>query len=490
MTLKIGLSVDPAMPRFLELAQEAERLGVDSAWVAEYWAYDAFTPLAAIAAVTDRLRLATGIAQLGARTPAMLAMTAQGVQMLSGGRLILGIGASGPQVMEGWHGVPFDRPVQRTRETIEIVRMIAAGERLTYDGAVHQLPLPGGAGKAIRSRAETAPIPVYVAALGPANLHLTGELADGWIGNSFFPATADAFFDPIREGAAEAGRSLELTSDDPAAIAAAGRRHADGYAFTFGAMGSATKNFYNDAFARQGFGDDVAEVQRLWAEGDREGAAARVPVEIGLGTNLVGPPELIHDRLVDYERSGVTTLRIGVDGSFDATTTGFDAPTWQKTACILCECNCGVEIRLGPDGHTFDRVRGDKDHPASQGYTCEKALRLDHYQNGRGDRVLNPLRRRADGTPRSGTSPSVSAGYVTNSVATRSCTTAAAARGTISVGPTARRCTRGSAAGSAAAPSARRRAARSGSTARCSATPCGASSTSARWRSSSARTRG
>ncbi len=328
MTLKIGLSVDPAMPRFLELAQEAERIGVDSVWVAEYWAYDAFTPLAAIAAVTDRLRLATGIAQLGARTPAMLAMTAQGVQKLSDGRLILGIGASGPQVMEGWHGVAFDRPVQRTRETIEIVRMITSGERLAYDGSVHQLPLPGGAGKAIRSRAETARIPVYVASLGPANLRLTGELADGWIGNSFFPATADAFFDPIREGAAEAGRSLddvdrvvavglELTSADPAAIAAAGRRHADGYAFTFGAMGSGTKNFYNDAFARQGFGDDVAEVQRLWAAGDREAAAARVPVEIGLGTNLVGPPEVIHDRLVDYERSGVTTLRIGVDGTFD-----------------------------------------------------------------------------------------------------------------------------------------------------------------------------
>ena len=169
---------------------------------------------------------------------------------------------------------------------------------------------------------------MYVASLGPANLRLTGELADGWIGNSFFPATADAFFDPIRDGATAAGRSfddvdrvvavgLELTTDDPAAIAAAGRRHADGYAFTFGAMGSGTKNFYNDAFARQGYADDVAEVQRLWAAGDREAAAARVPVEIGLGTNLVGPPELIHDRLVEYERSGVTTLRVGVDGTFD-----------------------------------------------------------------------------------------------------------------------------------------------------------------------------
>jgi F420-dependent oxidoreductase-like protein len=328
MTIKIGISIDPLMPRFLDLAREAERVGVDSVWVAEFWASDAFTPLAAIAAVTDRIKLATGIAQLGARTPAMLAMTAQGVQTLSDGRMILGIGASGPQVMEGWHGVPFDRPVQRTRETIEIIKMITGGERLAYNGQIYQLPLPDSEGKAIRSRAETAPIPIYVASLGPANLRLTGELADGWIGNSFFPATANTFFDPISEGAHAAGRStdvidkvvavgLEFTADDPHAVAAAGRRHADGYAFTFGAMGSAKKNFYNDAFARQGFGDDVAEVQRLWAAGDRAAAAARVPIEIGLGTNLVGPPDSIRDRLVEYERSGVTTLRVGIGGDFD-----------------------------------------------------------------------------------------------------------------------------------------------------------------------------
>ncbi len=328
MTLEIGLSVDPSMPRFLDVARQSERMGVDSVWVAEYWAFDAFTPLAAIAAVTERLRLATGIAQLGARTPAMLAMTAQGVQQVSNGRLILGIGTSGPQVMEGWHGVPFDRPVQRTRETIEIVRMINAGERLDYAGAVYQLPLPDSAGRAIRSRAEVAPIPIYIAALGPANLALTGELADGWIGNSFFTDSASAFFDPIAAGAAKTGRSLddvdrvvavslELTDDDPAAIEAAGRRHADGYAFTFGAMGTASKNFYNDAFARQGFGDDVEAVRQLWAAGDRAGAAARVPIDIGLGTNLVGPPHVIRQRLVDYERAGVTTLRINLNRPLD-----------------------------------------------------------------------------------------------------------------------------------------------------------------------------
>lgn len=329
MTIRIGLSLDPSTPRMLELAREAERIGVDSVWVPEYWAYDAFTPLAAIAAVTDRVRLATGIAQLGARTPAMLAMTALGVQTISDGRLLLGIGVSGPQVMEGWHGVAFDHPVARTRETIEIVKMVAAGERLTYDGSVYRLPLPGGAGTAIRSRADPIPIPVYIAALGPTNLRLTGEVADGWIGNSFFPASANVFFDPIDAAAVAAERapteidrvvavSLEFTDDDPAAIAAAGRRHADGYAFTFGAMGTAGKNFYNDAFARQGHGDDVADVQRLWAAGDRAAAAARVPIAIGLGTNLVGPPDAIRKRLHEYERCGVTTLRVGLDGEFDA----------------------------------------------------------------------------------------------------------------------------------------------------------------------------
>ena len=322
MTLSIGLSLDPQHPQWLELARAAERAGVDSIWVPEFWAYDAFTPLAAIAAKTQRVRLATGIAQLGARTPAMLAMSAMSLQHISGGRFILGIGTSGPQVMEGWHGVEFSRPVRRTRETIEIIRMITAGERLTYSGEVYRLPLPGGEGAAIRSRAGACPVPIYVAALGPANLALTGELADGWIGNSFLTGSAEVFFGPMAAAAARAGRSLsdldlvvavsvEFTDD----IEAAGRRHAAGYAFTFGAMGSGRNNFYNNAFARQGFGDDVAEVQRLWSRGDREAAAARVPVEIGLGTNLIGPPDVVRDRLRAYRDCGVTTLRVNPIGT-------------------------------------------------------------------------------------------------------------------------------------------------------------------------------
>ena len=322
MTLSIGLSVDPQDPEWLELAREAERVGVDSIWVPEFWAYDAFTPLAAIAAKTERVRLATGIAQLGARTPAMLAMSAMSLQNISGGRFVLGVGTSGPQVMEGWHGVGFSRPVRRTRETIEIIRMITAGERLTYSGQVYQLPLPGGEGVAIRSRAGACVVPVYVAALGPANLALTGELADGWIGTSFFTESSEVFLGPIGAAARRAGRSLadldlvvavsvEFTDD----IEAAGRRHAAGYAFTFGAMGSPASNYYNNAFARQGFGDDVAEVQRLWAQGDREAAAARVPIQIGLGTNLIGPPDVVRGRLRAYRDCGVTTLRVNPIGS-------------------------------------------------------------------------------------------------------------------------------------------------------------------------------
>ncbi len=317
MTLRIAVTVSGTDPRFLDYAREAERLGVGSVWTAEFWGVDAFTPLAAIAAVTDRIQLGTGIAQLGARTPAMLAMNAMGVQAVSDGRFLLGIGASGPQVMEGWHGVDFSRPVQRTRETIEIVRMIVAGERLAYRGNVYELPLPESAGVSIRAAASVAEIPIYVASLGPANLALTGELADGWIGNSFFTESADVYFGPIGDGATSAGRTLtdldltvaagvEFTDD----VEAAGKRHARGYAFTFGAMGSGSTNFYNNAFARLGFGEDVAEVQRLWREGDREAAAERVPVEIGLGTNLVGPPEVVLDRLRAYRDCGVTTLRV------------------------------------------------------------------------------------------------------------------------------------------------------------------------------------
>jgi F420-dependent oxidoreductase-like protein len=321
VTLRVGLAAMPTSAAAIELVREAERLGVDSVWVPEFWAGDALTPLAFLAARTNTIRLATGIVQLGARTPAMLAMSALSLQSLSNGRFVLGIGTSGPQVMEGWHGVRYDRPVRRTRETIEIIRTVTAGERLVHDGEIYQLPLPDGEGRPIRSPMSPTHIPIYVASLGPANLRLTGELADGWIGNSFFPESASTFFDSIREGATAAGRDLadldltvsvgvEFTDD----VDEAARRHADGYAFTFGAMGSPTTNFYSNAFERQGFGDDVRAVQELWLAGDREAARRRVPTAIGMGTNLLGPPEVVRERLRLYRDAGVTTLRAQLQG--------------------------------------------------------------------------------------------------------------------------------------------------------------------------------
>jgi len=325
MTLRVGINAAPIRSETVDLVRQAEALGVDSVWCPEFWAGDAFTPLAYLAATTSTIRLGSGIAQLGARTPAMLAMTAQSLHALSGGRCLLGIGTSGPQVMEGWHGVAFDKPVRRTRETIEIIRAITAGERLDYHGEVYELPLPASQGRAIRSLMPPTHLPIYVASLGPANLRLTGELADGWIGTSFFPETADVFLDPIREGAARAGRDiadLDLTvavgvefTDD---VEEAGRRHADGYAFTIGAMGSAGTNFYNNAFARQGYADDIRDVQRLWLAGDKDAARRRVPTAIGLGTNLIGTDDVVRDRLRLYRNAGITTLRASLHSGADA----------------------------------------------------------------------------------------------------------------------------------------------------------------------------
>ncbi len=325
MTLKLGIWALPVDQRGLDYVREADRLGVDVAWMPEAWAYDAMTPIGAAAAVTENIRLGTAIAQLGTRTPALLSMTALTLQKLSDQRFILGLGTSGPQVMEGFHGVEFDRPIARTRETIDIVRIASRGDRIEYDGDIYKLPRPGGEGKAIRTRADTAHVPIYLASLGPANLRLTGAAADGWIGNSFFCETADVFLDEIRAGAESAGRTMadiELTvsvgvefTDD---VETAARRHADGFAFVFGAMGSKESNFYNNAFARQGWGDDVEAVQSLWMAGDREAAAARVPLEIGLGQNLIGPPKEVRRRLHQYRDAGINSIRIGPIGdTFD-----------------------------------------------------------------------------------------------------------------------------------------------------------------------------
>ena len=303
-------------------AQAAEDMGVDSIWSAEAWGYDGITPLAYLAGKTSKIKLGTGIVQGGTRTPALLGMTSMALQSMTGGRFQLGLGTSGPQVVEGWHGVPFAGAVGRLKETAEIVRMVCNGERVVYEGRHYTLPLPGGEGKALRSGSPPLqPPPIYLASLGPASLRMCGAVGDGWLGTSFIPETADVFFDEIRAGAESAGRGLGdidlqaggtvVFTDDPEGTAA---RHARGIAFTLGAMGSAKTNFYNDAFCRQGWADSAKEVQRLWVSGDRETARDRVPVELAYKINCIGDEAMIKDRLRVYRDAGVDTFRAGIEG--------------------------------------------------------------------------------------------------------------------------------------------------------------------------------
>jgi len=302
---------------------EAERLGVDFVWSAEAWDHDAVTPLAFMAARTSRIRLGTGIIQAGTRTPALVAMTAMSLAAMSNGRFVLGLGTSGPQVIEGWHGIRFERPVLRMREIIDIVRRVARGERLQHHGAIYELPLPGGEGKALRSVARPQPgIPIYLATLSPRSLEMTGEIADGWLGTSFMPEHADVFFDHIRAGAERAGRALEdldlhaggvvaFSDDVPGLIA----RRKPGLAFTLGAMGSRRHNFYNAAFQRAGYAEAAREVQNLWLEGRHDDAAGRIPDEMALHTNLLGTQDMVRERVKAYRRAGITTLRVEPEGT-------------------------------------------------------------------------------------------------------------------------------------------------------------------------------
>ncbi|HJM74566.1 MAG TPA: LLM class F420-dependent oxidoreductase [Dehalococcoidia bacterium] len=318
---------------------EAERMGVTTAWTAEAWAHDAATPLAYLAAKTDRIRLGAGIFQVGTRTPALLGMTAMALDSMSGGRFVLGLGTSGPQVIEGWHGVPFARAVTRTRELVEVVRMVMRGQTVAYDGDLYQLPLAGGEGKALRSGAPPAEnVPIYIASLGPKNLELTGELADGWLGTSFIPEHAESFFEHIRVGAERAGRTLDeidlqagggvqFTDDVDAAIDARKR----GLAFSLGAMGSRQHNFYNAAYRRQGYADEAAAIQRLWLDGQRDEARALVPDEMVRLTSMLGDEQMVADRIRAYRDAGITSLRVDPHGA----TLAERLETLGKTADIV-----------------------------------------------------------------------------------------------------------------------------------------------------------
>ena len=301
---------------------EAEKLGVDSVWSAEAWGQDAISPLAYLAARTSRIRLGTGIMQISARVPAMIAMTALTMASISNDRFILGLGASGPQVVEGLQGRPFKAPLTRMKETVEIIRLAFAGEKIEYHGKYHELPLPGGQGKALKlSQPGNPNIPIYLATLGPKALEYTGAAADGWLGTSFTPEHAAAHLDYLRRGAEGAGRSLADIDIQVGGTVAFGddldalvEPLKPAMAFTLGAMGSAKTNFYNDAFKRGGWEDIALEVQRLWIAGKRPEAIAKVPTEMVAQANLLGDTGMVRKRIRAFRDAGVTTLRVNPQG--------------------------------------------------------------------------------------------------------------------------------------------------------------------------------
>ena len=322
--MKVGIRVGgPAsggreeFEAMLVYAEEAEKLGVDPAWSAEAWGMDAITPLAFLAARTERLELGTGIMQVCARTPASTAMTALSMQTVSNGRFLLGLGNSGPQVVEGLHGEAFDRPLPRMRETIEVIRMASRGEKLVQDGKRVVLPRPGGEGKALRLAHEPAPLPIYLATLAPRALEMTGAIADGWLGTSFTPDAPEAHLDYLRRGAEAAGRKLEdlrllvdITvgfADDPGELI---ERMKAPMAFQLSAMGSPTTNFYNDAYARAGVADTCETVRNLWLGGDRAAAVQAVPDDMVRACNLLGDEAHVGRRLQLYRDCGITELNI------------------------------------------------------------------------------------------------------------------------------------------------------------------------------------
>lgn len=308
----------------VEYVQTAERLGVDCVWSSEAWGTDAVTSLAFLAGQTSNIKLGTGIMQISARVPSMIAMTALSLNKLSKGRFILGLGVSGPQVVEGLHGASYKAPLGRLKETVEILRMAFRGDKLAFEGKHHVLPRPGGEGKSIRLDHSPADIPIFLATLAPKSLEFTGAAADGWLGTSFSPDHAEAHFAHIRKGAEEAGRSLNDVELHTSCTVAVGENveelieaRRDGVAFQMGAMGSAKTNFYNDAFRRAGFTDDAKAIQRLWIEGKRAEAAARVPDEMITQFGAIGTPAMVRERFKIYRDCGVNSLGLRFDTTSD-----------------------------------------------------------------------------------------------------------------------------------------------------------------------------
>ena len=338
--MKISISIGSAYYNgedwddLVDYTQEADKLGVDQAWSAEAWGMDAIVPLAYLAAKTEKIKLGTGILQISSRVPSMMAMTAQSLDTVSKGRFILGLGVSGPQVVEGLHGASFAKPLSRLRECVEILRIALAGEKIAFEGEHYLLPRPGGEGKAIRLSQPPRPeLPIYLATLGPKSLQMTGELANGWLGTCFLPEHASVFLDDLSTGTKKAGRSLndidiqaggyfEISDDVDGLI----NKLRPGMAFTLGAMGSAKTNFYNDAYCRAGYEDVAKEVQSLWVAGKRDEAIRQVPDELITMSNFIGTQSMVEERLDAFKAAGVNTLRISTGGS-----------TWKERTAALEE---------------------------------------------------------------------------------------------------------------------------------------------------------
>jgi F420-dependent oxidoreductase-like protein len=306
------------------LVQEAERLGYSSVWTAEAYGSDAATVLTWLAANTTTIEVGSAIFQIPGRSPAMTAMTAATIDALSGGRFRLGLGVSGPQVSEGWHGVRFAKPLERTREYIEIIRLALARERVEYHGSHYELPLPDGPGKPLKMIIHPVReyMPIYLAAIGPKNLELTGELCDGWLAIFYDPQLAPELHASIDVGRARGGRTSDAFDTIPTVPVAFGDDVAAcaeplrGYAALYvGGMGSREQNFYNRLACRMGFEAEAEEIQNLYLDRKYAEAAAAVPLDFIDRTSLLGPVSRVADRMQLLAASGVTTINVTATGS-------------------------------------------------------------------------------------------------------------------------------------------------------------------------------
>jgi F420-dependent oxidoreductase-like protein len=318
----VGMRDDPEA--FGKHLRKLEDAGVDYFWAGEAYTADAVSTMGFIAAVTSRAHIGSAILPLYTRTPTLLAMTAVGLDSLSGGRFILGIGASGPQVVEGFHGIPYDAPLARTAEIIEICRSAWRRDRLVHSGAKYQIPLAEGQGTGLGkplkliARPVRDRIPVYVASLGPKNVELTAAIADGWLPLHYWPdRAADVWGDALRAGLGKRDATLgplEIVAGGPLAIGDDVEQLREQarpmLALYFGGMGARGKNFYNDVLKRYGFEREAGQIQDAYLGGDRKAAAAMVPAELVAGMSLVGPEGFVRDRIEAYRASGVTILNV------------------------------------------------------------------------------------------------------------------------------------------------------------------------------------